>query len=180
MDFWWEMEVKELLTPEILKHLELSSNDLKKGADILDIWFDSGISWSYALKGNQIADLYLEGVDQFTGWFQSSLMTSVGVRESAPYKGIFVHGFAVDEKGHKMSKSLGNIIKPEDICKKFGVDAMRFWIAAHATQHTSIPVSMKLLEDSAVNLGKIRASLKYLMGSIDQNCKKVSLNYCKI
>ncbi|XP_070502687.1 isoleucine--tRNA ligase, mitochondrial [Chironomus tepperi] len=160
IDFWWEKDTADLLP----SHLQQSN--LKKGNDILDIWFDSGISWSQALENDKVADLYLEGVDQFTGWFQSSLMTSIGIRDIAPYKNIFVHGFTVDEKGRKMSKSLGNIISPDTIVKKYGTDVMRWWIAAHSTQHSMIPVSSKLLDDSANNLIKIRATLKYLLGII--------------
>ena len=163
IDFWWEREVEQLLPSSTA----LDAKTLEKGNDILDIWFDSGISWSYALDDDQVADLYLEGVDQFTGWFQSSLMTSVGIREIAPYKNIFVHGFAVDEDGKKMSKSLGNVISPEMIVKKYGTDVMRWWIAAHATQHASIPVSYKLLDDGVNNLMKIRTTLKYLLGVIE-------------
>lgn len=99
--------------------------NIKKGQDILDIWFDSGVSWSNVLSGEKVADLYLEGIDQITGWFQSSLLTSVSLREKAPYKSLFVHGFTVDEKGLKMSKSLGNIILPKDVIEKYGIDAMR-------------------------------------------------------
>jgi isoleucyl-tRNA synthetase len=116
--------------------------------------------------GDKVADLYLEGVDQFTGWFQSSLMTSVGLRSISPYRNIFVHGFAVDESGKKMSKSLGNIVSPDSIVQKYGTDVLRWWIAAHATQHSLIPVSNKLLDDSANNLIKIRGTLKYLLGVI--------------
>lgn len=132
----------------------------------MDIWFDSGISWSYALDGQKVADLYLEGIDQFTGWFQSSLMTSIAVRNQSPYKSLFVHGFAVDEKGHKMSKSLGNIIVPKDIIAKYGCDAIRWWVAAHATQQTSIPVGDAILQSSAECVQKIRATLKYLVGCL--------------
>lgn len=163
IDFWWERDVNQLLP----KTSSLDAKLLEKGGDILDIWFDSGVSWSYAMDGEQVADLYLEGVDQFTGWFQSSLMTSVGVREIAPYKNIFVHGFVVDKDGKKMSKSLGNVISPEMIVNKYGTDTMRWWVAAHATQHSSIHVSYKLLDDCANNLMKIRATLKYLLGVIE-------------
>lgn len=98
----------------------------------MDIWFDSGISWSSVLGNDKIADIYLEGVDQFTGWFQSSLLTSVALRDKAPYKNVYVHGFAVDEKGMKMSKSLGNVVDPINILqgnnenKPFGIDALRY------------------------------------------------------
>ncbi|XP_055677771.1 isoleucine--tRNA ligase, mitochondrial [Lutzomyia longipalpis] len=157
VDFWWEKSVQELV-PE--KHEE----ELEKGMDILDIWFDSGITWSHVLQGEKVADLYLEGIDQFTGWFQSSLMTSVALRKRAPYKSIFVHGFVLDEKGQKMSKSLGNVIHPKDIVKKYGVDTMRWWIAAHGTQHTSILLSENILQASAENVQKIRGIFRYLIG----------------
>lgn len=161
IDFWWERDVSELVVSG------MDADKFTKGNDILDIWFDSGVSWSFALDNDKVADLYLEGVDQFTGWFQSSLMTSIGIRGVAPYKNIFVHGFAVDESGKKMSKSLGNVISPEMITKKYGTDTMRWWIAGHAAQHSQIPVSYKLLEDGVANLIKIRATLKYLLGVIE-------------
>lgn len=98
----------------------------------MDIWLDSGLSWAKVLDGTKVADLYLEGYDQLTGWFQSSLLTSVAIRDKAPYKSIYIHGFAVDEIGNKMSKSLGNVVDPVDITngkkgqKPYGVDALRF------------------------------------------------------
>lgn len=128
-DFWWQLPLSELLPSDIAKEVNL--NDIEKSDDILDIWFDSGVSWSHVLSNNKVADLYLEGVDQFTGWFQSSLMTSVAIRDEAPYKSIYVHGFAVDENGTKMSKSLGNVVDPVEITrgskkhKAFGVDTLR-------------------------------------------------------
>lgn len=97
----------------------------------MDIWFDSGVSWAKVLEGEKVADMYLEGVDQFTGWFQSSLLTSVALRDKAPYKTIYMHGFAVDENGVKMSKSLGNVVDPVEITggkkgeKPYGVDTLR-------------------------------------------------------
>lgn len=97
----------------------------------MDIWLDSGISWANVLDGTKVADLYLEGSDQFKGWFQSSLLTSVALRNKAPFKSIYIHGFAVDEKGNKMSKSLGNVIDPVEIIngkkgqKPYGIDVLR-------------------------------------------------------
>lgn len=97
----------------------------------MDIWLDSGLSWAKVLEGTKVADLYLEGSDQFTGWFQSSLLTSVALRNKAPFKSIYIHGFAVDENGNKMSKSLGNVIDPEEIIvgkkgqKPYGIDVLR-------------------------------------------------------
>lgn len=100
--------------------------------DILDIWFDSGISWYNVLGSDKVADMYLEGVDQFTGWFQSSLLTSVALRDKSPYKMLYVHGYAVDKNGNKMSKSVGNVVHPNDIIRgngkgqdAYGIDVLR-------------------------------------------------------
>uniref|UniRef100_A0A182JQD0 isoleucine--tRNA ligase n=1 Tax=Anopheles christyi TaxID=43041 RepID=A0A182JQD0_9DIPT len=166
VDFWWTAPVEELISVEILQQLGTSHDRLEKGKDILDIWFDSGVSWLTVLGKDRVADLYLEGVDQFTGWFQSSLLTSVAARGQAPYKAIFVHGFAVDENGMKMSKSLGNVICPQQIAKQYGCDALRWWVCAHAIQNTSIPVSHKLLGSSAENVQKLRGIVKFLLGVV--------------
>lgn len=97
----------------------------------MDIWLDSGLSWAKVLEGTKVADMYLEGSDQFTGWFQSSLLTSVAIRNKAPFKSLYVHGFVVDENGNKMSKSLGNVIDPVEIVaghkgqKACGIDVLR-------------------------------------------------------
>uniref|UniRef100_A0A6P4F0K2 isoleucine--tRNA ligase n=1 Tax=Drosophila rhopaloa TaxID=1041015 RepID=A0A6P4F0K2_DRORH len=168
MDFWWTKSVEEMVPPNILSELGYETKDLVKGSDILDIWFDSGSTWSAVLKKDKIADLYLEGYDQFTGWFQSSLLMSIAARGCAPYKAVFVHGFTVDEKGYKMSKSLGNVISPKQITKKYGTDALRWWVASHGTQHMSITVSDKLLQQAAENLSKIRGTLRYLNGVIGE------------
>ncbi|ALC43246.1 CG5414 [Drosophila busckii] len=165
MDFWWSTPLEELLPAALLEQLDCKVEQLVKGSDIFDIWFDSGSTWSAVLKNEQqVADLYLEGYDQFTGWFQSSLLTSIAARNCAPYKALFVHGFTVDEEGHKMSKSLGNVISPKDITKKYGTDALRWWVASHGTQHMSITVSDKLLHQAAENLSKVRGTLRYLNG----------------
>uniref|UniRef100_A0A182P581 isoleucine--tRNA ligase n=1 Tax=Anopheles epiroticus TaxID=199890 RepID=A0A182P581_9DIPT len=166
IDFWWTAPVKELVPAEVLQQYGTSYDRLEKGKDILDIWFDSGVSWLTVLGKDRVADLYLEGVDQFTGWFQSSLLTSVAARGTSPYRAIFVHGFAVDENGMKMSKSLGNVICPQQIVKQYGCDALRWWVCAHATQNTSIPVSHKLLGSSAENVQKLRGILKFLLGVV--------------
>ncbi|XP_050068503.1 isoleucine--tRNA ligase, mitochondrial [Anopheles maculipalpis] len=165
IDFWWTSTLEDLVPAGLLHQLG-SPNRLEKGKDILDIWFDSGVSWLSVLGNDRVADLYLEGIDQFTGWFQSSLLTSVAARGTAPYKAIFVHGFAVDENGMKMSKSLGNVICPRQIAQQYGCDALRWWVCAHATQNTSIPVSHKLLGTSAENVQKLRGILKFLLGVV--------------
>lgn len=123
------MKLEELLSADLIQNNNIS--DIIKGSDIFDIWFDSGVSWSQVLENDQIADMYLEGVDQFNGWFQSSLMTSVAIRDKVPYKSIYVHGFAVDEKGFKMSKSIGNVVDPQELIEgskkqqPLGIDPLR-------------------------------------------------------
>ncbi|XP_050536213.1 isoleucine--tRNA ligase, mitochondrial isoform X3 [Daktulosphaira vitifoliae] len=128
LDFWWTEDVQKL----VLNTSHEKSN-LQRRYDILDIWFDSGISWSCVLGDDKVADLYVEGVDQCTGWFQSSLMLSVALRNISPYKSLFIHGFVVDEKGRKMSKSIGNVVDPQDIINgKYeksisGIDNLRLY-----------------------------------------------------
>ncbi|KAH8392050.1 hypothetical protein KR200_009990 [Drosophila serrata] len=168
IDFWWVKPIEELVPAHIATELGYEVKDLVKGSDILDIWFDSGSTWSAVLKNDKVADLYLEGYDQFTGWFQSSLLMSIAARGCAPYKALFVHGFTVDEKGYKMSKSLGNVISPKQITKKYGTDALRWWVASHGTQHMSITVSDKLLQQAAENVSKMRGTLRYLKGVIGE------------
>ncbi|XP_055551514.1 isoleucine--tRNA ligase, mitochondrial [Wyeomyia smithii] len=175
IDFWWTAEIEQLVPDRVLAELNCTAEDLVKGNDILDIWFDSGISWLSVLGRERTADLYLEGLDQFTGWFQSSLLTSVATRGVSPYRAVFMHGFAVDENGMKMSKSLGNIIQPKEIVNQYGCDALRWWVAAHAIQNTSIPVSHKLLSSSAESVQKIRSILKYLLGVVPDRREEVKL-----
>ena len=137
-DAWWEMETEDLL-PEQHKAKAAS---LRKGTDTMDVWFDSGSSWNGVVKQrglNYPADLYLEGSDQHRGWFQSSLLTSVAANGAAPYKTILTHGFVLDEKGHKMSKSLGNVVDPRLVIEggknlktepAYGADTLRLWVAS--------------------------------------------------
>ncbi|XP_050295461.1 isoleucine--tRNA ligase, mitochondrial [Anthonomus grandis grandis] len=182
-DYWWKLPLNQLLPEEY----SLNINEYKKGEDILDIWFDSGISWSYVLKNNQIADLYLEGADQFTGWFQASLITSTALRDCAPYKSIFVHGFAVDKNGEKMSKSLGNVVDPQDvICggkdmKAYGVDTLRWWVACHANQVTLASVSENILSQSKEEVQKIRAALRFCVSALnDYHYDEGDLNHTRL
>lgn len=199
IDYWWQKDVKDLIPDSELKQLNLSADQIAKGnvskanilpeflmlseteyflyvQDILDIWFDSGISWSFALDPPNVADLYLEGYDQFTGWFQSSLITSVAARGIAPYKHIFVHGFTVDESGIKMSKSLGNVIHPKEIIENHNVDSLRWWVASHLVGQASIPVKPSLLEDSAKAVQETRKLLRYFVGFADKMPPPSSLN----
>ncbi|KAK0168859.1 hypothetical protein PV327_002624 [Microctonus hyperodae] len=172
-DCWWNLSVEKLVGKKLLEELNLDANKLEKGKDIMDIWFDSGISWSAVLPEGQQADLYLEGTDQFNGWFQSSLITSVALRGIAPFKSVFVHGFTVDGKGQKMSKSLGNVVDPIEIVmggknKKskpaYGIDTLRWWVASHGVQHNQISITNNILKDSAESVQKIRMILRFLLG----------------
>ncbi|XP_067644462.1 isoleucine--tRNA ligase, mitochondrial isoform X1 [Eurosta solidaginis] len=176
IDFWWSKNVEELLPAAIMDQLNMRSDDLEKSVDIFDIWFDSGSTWSSVLKDEKVADVYLEGYDQFSGWFQSSLLTSIAARDKAPYKSIFVHGFAVDDKGRKMSKSLGNVISPNDVIKKYGVDVLRWWVASHGAQNMSITVSEKLMQQSADSVSKVRAILRYLNGVVGEKKEEDNIN----
>ena len=125
VDSWFKLDNKEFLTKkyEPDKYIKVTS--------ILDVWFDSGASHSYVLKdrGIECADLYLEGTDQHRGWFQTSLIESCGIYNKSPYKAVLTHGFVIDEKGKKMSKSLGNIISPKEVIDKYGADILRIWVA---------------------------------------------------
>ncbi|CAG5043854.1 unnamed protein product [Parnassius apollo] len=167
-DIWWTCDVNDLISDDVMKKYNIK--EIKKGNDIMDIWLDSGLSWQ-TLEGKR-ARLYSEGVDQLTGWFQASLLTSLALTGEAPYESIFVHGFVVDEKKRKMSKSIGNVIDPHTIIngdKKhqgYGVDTLRWWVASHATQHSQIVISKKLLEDCQSEVIRIRNILKYLLGVI--------------
>ena len=134
------MSEDELLPSKIKNDLGIKS-DLIKSKDIFDVWVDSGLSWNHALKADdKIADMYLEGLDQCRGWFQSSLILSVALRFKAPYKSVYIHGFAVDSEGRKMSKSLGNIINPWDLIKEYGVDVLRWYVAKYASSHSIVPI----------------------------------------
>ncbi|XP_063995593.1 isoleucine--tRNA ligase, mitochondrial [Diachasmimorpha longicaudata] len=173
-DSWWTFSVEQLLGKSILKKYKLNPEELEKGQDIMDIWLDSGISWSSVLP-EKFADLYLEGMDQFNGWFHSSLISSIAIQGKAPFASIFVHGFTVDKSGQKMSKSLGNVISPEEIIKgkkseknALGIDVLRWWVASHGVQHTQIPITEGIFKESADNVQKIRAVLRFLLGALHE------------
>ncbi|KAI8433065.1 hypothetical protein MSG28_013923 [Choristoneura fumiferana] len=188
-DAWWSSRVAELLPRGLAQQLGLQGGAVTKGTDIMDIWLDSGSSWlTLPASGQQpAAALYCEGVDQLTGWFQSSLLTSVAVTGRAPYECIFVHGFVVDSQRRKMSKSVGNVVAPADVIRggdkqpAYGIDTLRWWVASHGTQHTQIIVSKQLLDDCQAEVIRLRAILKYLLGVIDlhpqQFQQKPPLNY---
>lgn len=132
-DAWFKYEVAEYLGADAACP-QCGATDFVKEQDILDVWFDSGVSYAAVLEGRDElaapADLYLEGSDQHRGWFHSSLLASVGTRDIAPYRGVLTHGFVVDGQGKKMSKSIGNVIAPAEVIKQYGAEILRLWVAS--------------------------------------------------
>lgn len=141
-----------------------------KVTDILDVWFDSGCTHAFCLKQRDDlpdrADLYLEGSDQHRGWFQSSLLESCAVYGEAPYKAVMTDGFVVDDKGLKMSKSLGNTISPLDIAKQYGVDILRLWVAS-SDVHNDLKIGKEIIQTNVDAYRKLRNTLRYLVGALD-------------
>ena len=163
-DCWWNMTTRELL-PDSLRS---SADEYVKGQDTMDVWFDSGSSWASVLKGSGgVADVYLEGSDQHRGWFQSSLLTSIAVQGKAPYKAVVTHGFVLDKKGDKMSKSLGNVISPNSIInsEKFGADVMRLWVAA-SDYFCDVQLSDMILNQRKDFLQRMRITCRFMMGNL--------------
>ncbi|MGX9340711.1 isoleucine--tRNA ligase [Mycoplasma sp. 4044] len=163
-DIWYELSADELL-PEKFRNLGYTKEN-----DIMDVWFDSG-STSIGLDVEGIKapfDLYLEGSDQYRGWFNSSLINSIAWRDTAPYKQLVSHGFLLDGKGEKMSKSKGNIIKPLDIVSKYGADILRLWVAN--SEYTSdISINDKILDQNVEIYRKLRNTFKFMLGAISDN-----------
>lgn len=146
-----------------------SSSGFEKESDIMDVWFDSGSTHAAVCKNRPYlkwpADVYLEGADQYRGWFQSSLLTSVAGGKGAPYEQIITHGWTVDGEGKKMSKSLGNGIDPADIIKKYGADILRLWVAS-SDYHADIRISNEILKQLSDNYRKIRNTARYCLGNL--------------
>ena len=163
---WFEMEASELM-PEEAVCSECGCKEFEKETDIMDVWFDSGSTHESVLveRGLPEANLYLEGSDQYRGWFQSSLLTSVATKGKAPYKEVVTHGYVVDEQGRKMSKSLGNGIDPMDLVKEFGVDILRLW-ALSADYTSDVSISKGIIKQVAEVYRKIRNTARYILGNI--------------
>ena len=154
------------------------AEDYDKMSDIVEVWFDSGCTHSFVLEKREDlqwpASMYLEGSDQHRGWFHSSLLESCGTRGRAPYEAILSHGFVVDGKGLKMSKSLGNVIAPEDILKKYGADILRIWVAS-SNYAEDLRIDYSILEQHADSYRKIRNTFRYLLGNLNDDFKKIDL-----
>ena len=164
---WWERDAKDLL-PEGFTHPGSPNGEFTKENDIMDVWFDSGSSWNGVVVNRPEliypADLYLEGSDQYRGWFNSSLITSVANHGVAPYKQLLSQGFALDGKGEKMSKSLGNTIAPSDVEKQFGAEILRLWVTSVDTTN-DVRISMDILSQVSESYRKIRNTLRFLIAN---------------
>lgn len=164
-DAWWELSIDELL-PESYRN---NGRTYRKGTDTMDVWFDSGSSWAAVAQGrselNYPADIYLEGSDQHRGWFQSSLLTSVATNGVAPYKTVLTHGFVLDEKGRKMSKSEGNVVDPAVVIKEYGADVLRLWVSS-VDYSADVPLGKNILKQQSDVYRKIRNTAKFLLGNL--------------
>ncbi|MGG4265187.1 isoleucine--tRNA ligase [Peribacillus simplex] len=168
-NIWFEREAKELL-PDGFTHKGSPNGIFTKETDIMDVWFDSGSSHQAVLEERddlqRPADLYLEGSDQYRGWFNSSLSTSVAVTGKAPYKGVLSHGFALDGEGRKMSKSIGNVVLPSKVMNQLGADILRLWVASVDYQ-SDVRVSDPILKQVSEVYRKIRNTFRFLLGNLD-------------
>jgi isoleucyl-tRNA synthetase len=166
---WFEMDVNELL-PEGFTHPGSPNGTFTKETDIMDVWFDSGSSHQAVLAAREglsfPADVYLEGSDQYRGWFNSSLSTSVAVTGQAPYKAVVSHGFVLDGEGRKMSKSIGNIVVPSKIMNQYGSDILRLWVSSVDYQ-SDVRMSDAILKQVAEVYRKIRNTFRFLLGNLD-------------
>jgi isoleucyl-tRNA synthetase len=167
-DAWFTKETKELL-PKGISCPKCTGTEFRKEMDILDVWFDSGVSHAAVLEAREglscPAELYLEGSDQHRGWFQSSLLTSVATKHRAPYQTVLTHGFVVDGEGKKMSKSVGNVIPPTDIIKRHGAEVLRLWVSAE-DYHDDIKISNEILQRLTESYRKIRNTIRYMLSNL--------------
>lgn len=165
---WFTHEVSDIL-PTGTKCKKCGCSSFTKEKDIMDVWFDSGTSHVAVLKKRPYlkwpADLYLEGADQYRGWFQSSLLTSVATQGTAPYKAVLTHGWVVDGKGRVMHKSLGNGIAPQEVIDQYGADVLRLWVAS-SDYHADIRISKDILKQLSESYRKIRNTARYILGNL--------------
>jgi isoleucyl-tRNA synthetase len=167
-DFWFDVELAEI-APAGTVCPACGGTRLRKETDILDVWFDSGVSHAAVLEGRPglswPADLYLEGSDQHRGWFHSALLTGVATHGGAPYRSVLTHGFVVDSAGKKMSKSVGNVIAPQEIIKQYGAEILRLWVSAEDYTN-DIRISQEILKRLAEAYFRIRNTARFLLGNL--------------
>jgi isoleucyl-tRNA synthetase len=172
-DAWWQLSVEELLPASYSNN----GRTYRQGMDTMDVWFDSGSSWAAVVQQRGLpypADIYLEGSDQHRGWFQSSLLTSVAANGIAPYKTVLTHGFALDEQGRKMSKSIGNVVDPAIVIEggknqkeepAYGADVLRLWVSS-VDYASDVPLGKNILKQMADVYRKIRNTARFLLGNL--------------
>jgi isoleucyl-tRNA synthetase len=182
-DIWFKEKISEL-TDRIVKCPKCGSNHIVKGENILDVWFDSGVSWYAVVKekmGEDIpVDLYLEGSDQYRGWFQSSMWPSAIINGSAPYKKVITHGFSLDENGRPMSKSVGNVISPNKVVKKYGAEILRLWVSS-IDYTEDFRFSYNALNQMVDAYKNIRNKIRFiLMNTQDFDPKNDNVHYSKL
>jgi isoleucyl-tRNA synthetase len=179
-DIWFEKDVSELI-PDTTRCKDCGSNQFVKETDILDVWFDSGVSHAAVLEQRPYlrwpADLYLEGSDQHRGWFHSALLTAVGTRSQAPYDAVLTHGFVVDAEGRKMSKSIGNVISPSEVIEKYGTEILRLWVSA-SDYREDIRISDNILKQLTDAYRRIRNTSRFMLGNLfDFDPEKDAVDY---
>lgn len=167
-DAWFAKDLKDLI-PQGLQCPDCGQHNFEKAYDILDVWFDSGVSHQAVFKGMlgdvPPADLYLEGSDQHRGWFQSSLIPSSAIDHQAPFKAVLTHGFVVDGQGRKMSKSFGNVVSPQDIIKNYGADFLRLWVAS-SNYREDIRISKEIMDRLVDAYRKIRNTIRFMLSNL--------------
>jgi isoleucyl-tRNA synthetase len=164
---WLKYTPEELIGEDLLEKYNLKGVELRKETNIMDVWFDSGVSHRAVLSTRGLprpADMYLEGSDQHRGWFQTSLLTSVGSTHDAPYKMLLTHGFVNDGEGRKMSKSTGNVVSPEDIIKTYGADILRLWCAS-VDYREDVKISDNIVKQMAEAYRRVRNTARYILGN---------------
>jgi len=165
-DVWYVQGFKEKMLSGIV-----NPQDYEQVYDVLDVWFDSGSTHAFVLRDREdgsadgIADLYLEGTDQHRGWFHSSLLQACGTKGRAPYRGVLTHGFTLDEKGMKMSKSLGNTVAPEAVIKEYGADILRLWVA-QSDYTVDLRIGKEILKGVADSYRRLRNTMRYMLGAL--------------
>ena len=163
-DAWFNSEPSRFLSPDY------DSNDYEQVKDVVEVWFDSGSTHSYVLEAREDlqwpASMYLEGSDQHRGWFHSSLLESCGTRGKAPFESILSHGFVVDGKGRKMSKSIGNVISPDEIINKYGADILRIWVVA-SDYSEDLKIDNQIINYQIDSYRKIRNTIRFLLGNLN-------------
>ncbi len=166
-DVWYVQGFKEKMLSGIV-----DPQDYEQVFDVLDVWFDSGSTHAFVLRdradgaADGLADLYLEGTDQHRGWFHSSMLQACGTRGRAPYRGLLTHGFTLDEKGMKMSKSLGNTVAPQEVIDEYGADILRLWVA-QADYTIDLRIGKEILKGTADSYRRLRNTMRFLLGSLD-------------